>query len=281
MNRTVLVTIALTLALAPFVGRAETINKYFISSLYDRVEVETFNGEITATATPGEQITLTFEPSLGKYVTDEVAEALSGLVDLAKSYVDLDDVDITFDEDKANRVLRVKVEMPDDDNDNVEGVSVKLSVPSSIFLKLTTLNGDISIDGSQKGFELVSTNGNLTMDNTAGQGSFNATNGNVVIDGHQGNVTGIVTNGDITGKIDLPDRNCVCELETVNDDIEIGVPSTVGAKVMLSTVHGTTRIQGFDADAARVDDDISKTIGDGSGFIRLESTNGNVTLKAM
>lgn len=276
------ISIALVAALLlPVAASAESLDRHFDSSLYDRVEVETLHGDITAIAVSGDEISMAFEHSLGTDVDNEITEALSGLLEIAKTYDDSDDVDIDVEEDKSNRVLRVKVEMVTDDNAEIEDVDVKLSLPSSIFVKLTSLNGNLSVDGSRQGFDLATTNGNVTIENTAGPAAFNVTNGNVTIDEHRGSIKGTATNGEIAGEIVMPDSDGQCSLETVNSDIEVSVPSTVGAKVSLGTVHGSTQIIGFDVDTKKVGDDIVKTIGDGSGTIHLETVNGNVTLKEM
>ncbi|MBN2380402.1 hypothetical protein JXM67_11440 [candidate division WOR-3 bacterium] len=277
-NKVLIIT---ALILLPFIAFAESTDMDFDASDFDRVEVETLHGDISATAVSGDEISMSFEHSLGAGVDNEITEALSGLLEIAKTYEGSEDVDINITEDEVNRVLKVSVEMIEEDNAEIEDIDISISLPSSIFVKLTSTNGNLEVDGNRAGFDLSTTNGNVTIENTAGTGTFDATNGNVTIDGHTGGIKGIANNGKISGVIQMPDHDGQCSLETINNDIEVSVPSTVGAKVTLSTTHGTSSISGFDVSTKKVDDDIVKTIGDGSGTIRLVTTNGDVMLKEM
>lgn len=244
---------------------------------FNRVEIETFNGSISATATDDDDITIKYSIGTG-VLSEEADRALGALTSLASRLGGLDDLDVDVSKDEDAGVLVIKVEQ--DRNESITGCNVEISLPEDIYLKLVTDNGWITVDGLRKGFDLTTINGFITLTNTAGEAKFNATNGIVTID-HKGDITGHSTNGDITGEVVMPDHNGSCKLTTVNNDIRIEVPETVGAKVTLSTVHGSTEIRGFDVSAREIDDDVVCTIGDGSGTIDLSTVNGDVTLREM
>ncbi|MBD3285568.1 hypothetical protein GF359_03880 [candidate division WOR-3 bacterium] len=277
----ILYTIIAALVLLPFIVSAESTSQTFDASDYDRVEVETLHGDISAVAVSGDEISISFEHSLGAGVENEITEALSGLLEIAKTYEGSEDVDINITEDKVNRVLKVSVETIEEGNEEIEDIDISVSLPASIFVKLTSTNGNLSVDGSQAGFDLTTTNGNVAIDNTAGPGAFDATNGNVEIDNHAGDLDGKANNGKITGEIAMPDHNGECILETVNSDIEVSVPVSVGATVSLSNVHGASQITGLDVKTKKEGDKTIKYTGDGSGRIYLVTVNGDLILKGM
>jgi DUF4097 and DUF4098 domain-containing protein YvlB len=69
--------------------------------------------------------------------------------------------------------------------------------------------------------------------------------------------------------------------QTINSDIEVSVPTTVGATVSLSNIHGASQITGLDVKTKKEGDKTIKYTGDGSGTIHLETVNGDLLLKGM
>jgi DUF4097 and DUF4098 domain-containing protein YvlB len=271
--------LAMTAILLPFLlFAADLKTSTYSSNDFKRVEIETFNGSILAKASDDDEITVSYSIGTG-VLSEEADKALGALTSLAAKLGGLDDLDVDVSKDEAAGVLRIKVNQ--DDNESITGCNIELMLPKDIYAKLETDNGWITVEGLEKGFDITTMNGFVTMRNTAGDARFNVTNGYTRIEEHHGNVHGSTTNGNIEAHIVLPDNDCDCELSTVNNDIELAVPRTVGAKVSLSTVHGTTAIAGFDKSSSNVDEDLSKTIGDGSGRIKLTTVNGDVLLKEL
>ncbi len=266
-------------ALVPlFLSAADLKTSTYSASDFKRVEITTFNGSISAKASDDDEITIKYSIGTG-VLSQEADKALGALTSLAAKLGGLDDLDVDVEKNEDAGLLVIKVEQ--DHNESITGCNIELSLPKEIYAKLETDNGWITVEGLKKGFDITTMNGFVTMRNTAGDARFEVTNGYTRIEEHHGNVHGSTTNGDIEADIVLPDNDCDCELSTVNNDIELAVPRTVGAKVTLSTVHGTTAIAGFDKSSSNVDEDLSKTIGDGSGKIKLTTVNGDVLLKEL
>ncbi|NLI98223.1 hypothetical protein GX441_06140 [bacterium] len=270
--------LAMTAILVPFLlFAADLKTSTYSSDDFKRVELETFNGSISATVTDDEDITIKYSIGTG-VLPEEMDNALGALTKLASELGGIDDLNVEVQKDKEAGILKIKVDQ--DENESITGCNVEISVPEDIYLKLSTDNGWITVDGLKKGFDISSINGYLDIKNTSGNARFEATNGYVKID-HKGNITGNATNGYVSGKVVMADHNGACKISSVNNNIDIEVPSTVGARVSLSTVHGTTAISGFDVETKEIDGDIVRTIGDGSGTIDLSTVNGDVELREL
>lgn len=269
---------AIALVLAPlFLHASAPKTSTYSANDFNRVEVTTFNGSISASVSSDDEITIKYCVGTG-VLSKEADKAPGALTSLASKLGGLDDLDVDVEKDKDAGVLRIKVDQKD--NESITGCNVEIRLPESIYLKLLTDNGWITVDGFNNGFDVTTTNGFIAIKNTAGDAKFNATNGIVTIS-HNGNITGNSTNGNISGQVMMPTHNGICRLTTVNNNIEIAVPASVGAKVTLSTVHGTTEIKGFNVDVREIDDNVVRTIGDGSGIIDLSTTNGDVELREL
>lgn len=149
-------------------------------------------------------------------------------------------------------------------------VSYKISVPLNTDLKLTTLNGGISISDVEGTMEFDAKNGGIHLSNLAG------------------NVKGRTTNGGL--HIQLAGNTWKgngLDVETTNGGVHLSMSETYAARFETRTVNG-----GFKSDIAALavekekDENgyrkqgvnISKDINGGGALVRIVTTNGGVKI---
>jgi hypothetical protein len=146
-------------------------------------------------------------------------------------------------------------------------VSYQISVPRSTSLKLTTLNGGISIKDVEGNIEFDAKNGGIHLSNLAGDVKGRTTNGGVHIE-----LAGNTWRG---GGLDV---------QTTNGGVNLAMPENYAARFETRTVNG-----GFKSDIAgltveRDENDrsrgvnISRDINGGGALVRVVTTNGGVKI---
>lgn len=285
------------------IGEAnESATQDYTAAPYKQFKLETENGEITASASSDSVIRVT----LTRWVTGPSASA------------HLDDIDVTVTQDTVDSILTIVVTMPSVSVRSY-GCDAEIILPESIYVDLTTSNGDIDVEGHKKGMNLYTSNGTITTDNTAETAELRSSNGRLSIKDHIGDVNGNTSNGDIVledtegdfdletsngrieadnhvGNIDaessdgevsadvaMPAHNGLCRFDTSNGSITVSVPDSVNATVYIKTSNGDINVD-FSVGDFNPDEDIfESTIGEGDslGVINLETSNGNVSLRKL
>ncbi|MBA7600511.1 hypothetical protein ES703_07567 [subsurface metagenome] len=254
---------------------SETATETYAADLYNRVEIETGNGEITSSVSSDSLITIT----LTKWVTGPSAKA------------HLDDIDVSVSEDTVNGTLSVSVTIPTSTVRNY-GCDADIELPESLFIDFKTSNGKMRAAGHQNGLRLSSSNGRIEIAKTAGEADLFTSNGDIGVDRHTGDIAGETANGEIYAEVimvksavDSKDTTYgYCRFMSSNGEITLAVPDSVGAQIRLRTSNGEISV---DPDLPtqgdyNSDDDIYESkMGDESGEIDLETSNGDVTLKKL
>lgn len=253
---------------------SDTATETYPADLYNRVEIETENGEITSSVSSDSLITIT----LTRWVTGPSAKA------------HLDDIDVSVTKDTVNGTLRVSVTIPTSTVRNY-GCDADIELPASIYVDLATSNGKMRAAGHRNGLRLVTSNGMIDIAKTAGDAELETSNGAIQVDRHTGDITGKTSNGEVDAKVvmvktetDTDTTYGHCIFESSNGEITLAVPDSVGAQIRLRTSNGEISV---DPDLPtqgdyNSDDDIYESrMGDASGEIDLETSNGDVTLKKL
>jgi len=108
-------------------------------------------------------------------------------------------------------------------------------------LKVSTVNGDISVKGSRGQVDMSTTNGDINADlySMAGKVKFATTNGSI--------------------EVTIPETlNAALNMRTVNGDLDFGLPATITKKSKR---------------------EITATLGQGGSPIEIETTNGSISVK--
>lgn len=128
--------------------------------------------------------------------------------------------------------------------------------------------------------DLESTNGGVDVENVAGELRLRTTNGGISLAGVSGDVHGRTVNGGV--RVELAGDRWTgrgLDIETTNGGVQVRVPADYSAQLTASTVNG-----GFEVDfpitmQGRIGRRIEANLGSGGAPIRIQTTNGGVTLR--
>jgi len=141
-------------------------------------------------------------------------------------------------------------------------VTYEIWAPAKTDLRLSSTNGGLDVEGIRGRLELETTNGGISLQAVAGDVRAETTNGGITVDleGRRWDGTGLdarTTNGGV--KLLVPDGfNADLEAATTNGGMDFEFPVTI---------------------SGRLNRRISTKLGDGGPPIRLETTNGGVTVR--
>ncbi|HXG86684.1 MAG TPA: DUF4097 family beta strand repeat-containing protein [Pyrinomonadaceae bacterium] len=152
-------------------------------------------------------------------------------------------------------------------NDGIWGVSYEILVPRSTNLKLTALNGGISISGVEGTMEFQTQNGGISLSNVAGDVKGKTKNGgvSVALSGSSWKGSGL-------------------DVETTNGGVHLSIPETYAARIETGTVNG-----GFKSDIAALNIErnertravrLNTEINGGGAPVRVVTTNGGVKISS-
>jgi DUF4097 and DUF4098 domain-containing protein YvlB len=253
---------------------SDSATETYPTDLYNRIEIETENGEITS--------------GIG---SDSITVTLTRWVNGPSARAHLDDIDVIVNKDTVNGILRIKIEMP---NGTIRsyGCDADIKVPESLYVDLVTSNGSIKAEGHKAGLYLETSNKEIAIANTAGEAILRASNGAIDVNRHTGNIVAETSNGKVDAKVimvktvvDSTDTTYgYCRFTSSNGDITLAIPDSVGANIRLETSNGDITVDPdlhTQGDYNSEDDIYETKMGDESGEINLETSNGDVTLKKL
>ncbi|NLI97491.1 DUF4097 domain-containing protein [bacterium] len=240
------------------------------ASNYSQLQIETENGEIESTVVQGDTV---IKVTLERWATGITS------VD-AKNH--LPDVVVHVTEDTTAKILRIYVDIPQITGRSY-GCNATISLPESLYVDYETSNGKITVEGNQNGLLLSTSNGEINTNNTSGKADLSTSNGPITIDNHKGDAKGVTSNGEIYARVTMPKTDGSCNLKTSNGKLTLFIPDSVGAAIRMQTSNGDLSVDSdLHVQVTKMEDNLFEgTMGDGSGNIELESSNGNVSLKKL
>jgi len=151
-------------------------------------------------------------------------------------------------------------------------------VPADWTVDVLNTNGNVTAD-SLLGVAIVAvTNGNVTFGDHIGDIEVEIENGNILVYQLIGNLFGTVTNGNILADVAIPEAG-YCDLLVTNGMIDLAVPATTSAEFSASVTNGAISLDGLTLSGlASSPYSVTGTLGDGSGTILLQTTNGTIVV---
>jgi DUF4097 and DUF4098 domain-containing protein YvlB len=126
---------------------------------------------------------------------------------------------------------------------------------------------------------LISSNGDILVTNVAGKFSAEASNGRIIGTGLQGGTKVTTTNGVIELTFDKVGDGGITA-ETTNGTITVTMPRTTDADLSARITNGAIRNEGLDLKVSEQSRRrLDGTLGTGGPSIRLEATNGAITIR--
>ena len=141
-------------------------------------------------------------------------------------------------------------------------VSYEIWAPARTDLRLSSTNGGLDVEGIKGRLDLETTNGGITLQAVSGDVNAETTNGGITValEGRRWDGTGLnarTTNGGV--RLTVPDGfNADLEAATTNGGMDFEFPVTI---------------------SGRLNRRITTKLGEGGPPIRLETTNGGVTIR--
>jgi hypothetical protein len=146
--------------------------------------------------------------------------------------------------------------------DHIEAqVKYDITVPRSMNVDATTVNGAIELSGITGKIELETTNGRIEVANCAGS------------------LEASTTNGGIHAELIKVTKGQPLSFETTNGRIELTVPSDVAAEVDASTTNGSIHSDLPVATTRISRNSLRGTINGGGTSVRLRTTNGSIDIR--
>lgn len=159
--------------------------------------------------------------------------------------------------------LTLQAEMPDDGDRDYQA-DFDMTSPQSIYLDLSTVNGNISVEDMIAGAMIRIVNGTITTQNL------------------RGGINGLIVNGTIDCDMAALTAAELAILALTNGDVTLSLPSDVSASFDASTVDGSVTVTGFSAVTYTINEPDHKagTIGTGEATITITVVNGDITIQA-
>lgn len=258
---------ALPVALAGCVlgsGEAtETISQRHAVDDETRVSVVGRNGPIDVTPADGDEVVV------------EATKHSRGGQDL------LDEVAITATESAG--ALEIRAEYPDESPIFGPRVAVDFRVrlpAGAVADRFETSNGEVSVTGVAGDARLVSSNGDVTAEDVDGFVSLRTSNGRIDATGVAGLDRALTSNGGVD--VDLSALREAVDVESSNGSVTVRAAADLEASVDLETSNGEVSIEGLTLETETVDDDrVVGHLNGGGPRVTVETTNGDVTLRAL
>lgn len=155
---------------------------------------------------------------------------------------------------------------------------LEVTVPSAVRLaRAETTDGDVEIRNVTGDLVAGTTNGRVDIEGVEGGVSAETTNGGIRVAGVSGDVDANTTNGDIDVSLTAGGGNLAAE--STNGDLAVRAPDSLDATISVSTTNGDISVDGVGNSSPSGDGSLEVTLGDGTRRVRLETTNGDVTLR--
>lgn len=141
-------------------------------------------------------------------------------------------------------------------------VSYEIWAPAKTDLRLSSINGGLDVEGISGRLELETTNGGISLQSVAGDVIAETTNGGITVDleGRRWDGAGLTA-------------------RTTNGGVKLRVPEGFNADIEAATTNGGMDFEFPVTIQGRLNRRITTKLGDGGAPIRLETTNGGVTVR--
>ncbi|SEQ55474.1 DUF4097 family beta strand repeat-containing protein [Natrinema salaciae] len=160
-------------------------------------------------------------------------------------------------------------------------LDLEVTIPAGVRLaRAATTNGDIDVREVTGELAAETTNGDIDVRGVDGGLVAESTNGSIRATGVSGDVHAETTNGSIDVTLADGDSDGDLFAESTNGDVTVLAPDSLDAIVSAATTNGDVSVEGIDGVNVSSDDSVDVTLGDGTRSVRVETTNGDVTVRS-
>lgn len=232
--------------------KRETKEYKFKSSKYQLLTVDNPNGDIIIRKSDDDSV-ITVKAEIIKFVTKkELDQPLKGInidIDSSGSTLRLADV-VIKERSEFNFQFNIS---------HSTEINYVIYVPSGINIEVDGTNGKVDLKDFNNDVKVDLTNGNLKIDNVYGKLKFE------------------LTNGSISAKLDSTKS---LECETTNGNIKLEVGEKFSGSFTASTVNGKITRKNVNFESTDEEKkEFKGTLGKGDATVKLETTNGKITIE--
>ena len=161
--------------------------------------------------------------------------------------------------DQQEYVL-IRTDQPEENRGRLLEVNYIITFPDTLSIDITAVNGDMELDTLHSDLVISHVNGNITL---------------AFVDG---NASVSLVNGTINSYMVLPGGGILSNA-VVNGNIVLHLPDSTSANLSASLTNGQIYWSGLTInDAIQTSTQLTGTLGDGDGQIRLQSVNGTINI---
>jgi DUF4097 and DUF4098 domain-containing protein YvlB len=246
----------------------KTEERSFAVSATPAVTVETFNGDIEVSTTPGNKVEAIVTRT-GSGANKEAAEA------------DLDYVKVDYSQEGDTVKIIAKRTRPKTFGSS--GAEVELKVPAHTSLALSTQNGAITTRAVESEITAHSSNGQIEVIGSKGTLDLETSNGEIKIEADGAIVEAVTTNGNVLFSGTLAKGSH--SLETSNGSIEVKLAATAHLHFDARTSNGsvTSRLPELKPKSGKVGSNrLTGLVGSDPApdvDLKLETSNGNISIE--
>lgn len=195
--------------------------------------------------------------------------------------------DITIDIEETGDAIEVTTNPPRGGRNLNYTVDYTIEIPGNWSVQVTNSNGNVIVEGVQKGVKVDVANGTVEAKNVGGDIEAEVANGTIRGSGKipdNGSCRLRTSNGTIDARLEMA-SSVSCDIVTSNGKIVLALPKNTSAGVSATTGIGKVSVDGLEfASKTRdqqnmIGETFTGTLGGGSGKITLAVQNGSIALK--
>lgn len=188
--------------------------------------------------------------------------------------------DLRLDVRTEGNTVEVKTIYPSHRSGVSLSVSYEISVPAKANLALRTSNGAVSVQEVNGSIEVVTSNGQINCDRAGGALQLRTSNGAIRCTDLTGAVTARTSNGAIEVRAkNAPAAGQTIDCHTSNGAIDLTLPESSAFSLSAGTSNGRIRSDfAITMEGELNPRHLEGKVGTGGGQVRLETSNGAITL---
>jgi DUF4097 and DUF4098 domain-containing protein YvlB len=163
-------------------------------------------------------------------------------------------------------------------------IRFEVKVPRNLNLNydaISSVSGDVEIDGARGTLHVKAVSGDVKIINAQGTIHADSVSGDVHVERASGSVSAKSISGDVKVNLQNVDSDEAMEFTTVSGDVNVSMPSNLGAEVDLKTLSGDLKTD-FGITIEKREHGPGKSahgrLGEGSRRVKMSSVSGDVNL---
>lgn len=200
----------------------------------------------------------------------------------------------------ADGTLTIRVQWPNNKQNNNEGCDIEVVVPGATNVTAKTDNGSITVHGLNGAANLGTSNGSITVDSWTGDVNATTSNGSIEVTGVSGKIDASSSNGrvrakDVQGPVRTKTSNASVEvslkptstgpvdIQTDNGSVQLHVGPAFVGKLHAQTSNGKVSVHPSQAKPVGkpTRDEGTWQFGEGGAASEVETDNGSITVEVI